>query len=96
MRKLDRPSGYFQTWDDSGRKIEGETRTCAHCAFMWIYNPRESFDKRITGEYKPTIRGECMSCYGMVCARPQCMKMGCIPQAKQIALMEKQSLLLSL
>lgn len=89
MRALERENGYFQTWDPvSGRRIEGETRSCVHCGFMWIYNPRDSFDKKLTGEYKPVTRGKCLRCYGLVCAQPHCMKNGCIPLARQIEMME--------
>lgn len=85
MQRIERPNGYFSTWDPrTGRKIEGETRSCVHCGFMWIYNPRESFDKKITGEYVPVQRGVCTQCLGLVCARPVCMKNGCVPMMKQI------------
>lgn len=90
MKLLDRESGYFQTIDPlTGRRIEGETRTCVHCGYMWIYNPRESFDKKLTGEYKPVIRGKCLRCYGLVCARDECMKKGCMPMLAQIEEMER-------
>lgn len=89
MKHLERANGYFGTSDPlTGRRIEGETRSCVHCGFMWIYNPRESFDKKMTGEYKPTTRGKCLSCYGLVCAQPHCMKLGCVPLMKQIDIME--------
>lgn len=93
---LDRPSGYFQTFDPlSGRNIEGETRSCVHCSFTWIYNPRESFDRKLAGN--PIVRGKCMSCYGQVCARPACLKRGCIPVMKQIEALEKaHSLILTI
>lgn len=87
MKKLERPNGYFQTWDpSSGRKIEGETRQCVHCAYMWIYNPMESFSRKLAG--KSITRGKCLKCFGLVCARPECMKQGCKPQAKQIEELE--------
>lgn len=90
MKSLERPSGYFQTWDPkTGKRIEGETRQCVHCGFMWVYNPKESFDKKLTGEYKPIIRGKCFRCFGLVCARDECLKKGCIPQMKQIEDIEK-------
>lgn len=90
---LERANGYFETWDPvSGRRVQGETRSCVHCGFMWIYNPRESFDKKLTGEYKPVTRGTCMHCYGLVCARPVCLKNGCVPLAKQLDLMEDPTL----
>lgn len=95
MKSLERASGYFSTWDPaSGRVIEGETKSCVHCGFMWIYNPKESFDRKLAG--KPVTRGKCLRCYGLVCARPDCLKTGCIPKMAQIEMMEKQSLLLSL
>lgn len=92
MKLIDRESGYFSTWDPlSGRKVEGETRSCVHCGFMWIYNPRESFDKKLTGEYKPITRGKCLQCLGLVCARPECMRNGCVPLMKQIEDMEQHA-----
>jgi hypothetical protein len=88
-KRLERPNGYFQTFDEHGRKIEGETRQCAHCGFMWMYNPLESFKKKLTGEYKPVIRGKCLKCYGLTCEQPQCKRLGCVPQMKRIELMER-------
>lgn len=89
MKQIDRPNGYFQTWDPvSGRKIEGETRQCVHCGFMWIYNPGESFKRQLTGEAEPVMRGKCFKCFGLVCARPECLKNGCVPLIKQIEELE--------
>lgn len=83
MKSLERPSGYFQTWDPvSGRKLEGETRACVHCRFMWIYNPKESFDRKLAGN--PIIRGKCLQCHGQVCAQPDCLAKGCVPYMKDI------------
>lgn len=90
MKRLERPNGYFSTIDPvSGQRIEGETRNCVHCGFMWIYNPSESFKKQITGEEQPVTRGKCLGCFGLVCARPECLRTGCVPMMKQIEEMEK-------
>ncbi len=92
MKRFDRPNGYFQTWDPhTGRKIEGETRSCVHCSFTWVYNPKESFDKKLTGEYKPVTRGKCLRCFGLVCARPGCLAKGCEPIMKQIEMIENKN-----
>lgn len=58
-----KPSGYTVTQDESGCRIEGETRQCVHCQFTWIYQPG-SGDRR----------GWCLNCNGFVCAREECMK----------------------
>jgi hypothetical protein len=86
--RLDRANGYFQTFNEKGVRIEGETRQCVHCSFMWIYNPGESFSKKLTGEWKPVTRGKCLQCYGLVCARPECMKNGCKSYLQQIEELE--------
>jgi hypothetical protein len=39
MIRRDKPSGYFQTFDGRGLKVEGETRQCGHCQFIWEYKP---------------------------------------------------------
>lgn len=90
MRSLERENGYFQTWDPaSGRRIEGETRMCQHCQYMWIYNPKESFDRKIAG--KPVQRGVCLKCRGPVCARPECLKRGCRYYLADIEEMENKA-----
>jgi Pyruvate/2-oxoacid:ferredoxin oxidoreductase delta subunit len=92
--KLERSNGYFQTWDPvTGRKIEGETRQCVHCSFMWIYNPKNSFDKKIAG-IQPSTRGICKKCFGLVCARPECMKNGCVSMLRQIEELENKNRIL--
>lgn len=78
MKRLDRPSGYFQTFDpDKGTNIEGETRSCVHCGFTWIYNPMDSFDRKLAGKLER--RGTCIKCLGLVCAQPHCLEAGCKP-----------------
>lgn len=90
--KIDRPSGYIQSFDpQTFRRLEGETRQCVHCAFTWIYNPRDSFGSLVPGEQKKSIRGKCLKCYGLVCARPECMALGCINQNQLIDSMEKKA-----
>ncbi len=84
--KMDRPNGYFVTWDPiSGRKVEGETRQCSHCGFMWVYDPFVAMARKLgMVEGKPVVRGKCFNCFGLVCGQPACLKMGCVPQMKQI------------
>lgn len=89
MKALDRPSGYFQTWDpNSGRQITGETRQCVHCGTTWVYNPQESFNSLLDGQSRK-IRGKCLNCYGLICANDYCLEKGCVPMMKQIEDMEK-------
>lgn len=61
MIKGDRASGHFVTYDGSGVKIEGETRQCGHCQFVWEYRPGSG--RRF---------GLCQECHCMTCARPEC------------------------
>ena len=58
-----KPSGYYETYDENGKKIEGEHRQCVHCQYTWEYKPGSG-----------TVRGWCNSCYGFVCAREECLK----------------------
>jgi hypothetical protein len=86
-KPFERPSGYFQTIDPvSFAKLEGETRQCVHCGFTWIYNPKVSFSRKLAG--KEVNRGICMKCFGQTCARPECLRLGCVPLMKQIEDME--------
>lgn len=55
-----KPSGYFETSRD-GVRIEGETRQCVHCQYMWTYVPGSG-----------ATRGFCLKCNGLVCGRPEC------------------------
>jgi hypothetical protein len=55
-------NGYSVTTDGSGRKIEGETRQCVHCQFIWDYVPGSGRQ-----------RGWCIGCQGIICARPECI-----------------------
>lgn len=88
MKALDRPSGYFETYDPvKGLKIEGETRSCVHCGFMWIYNPKESFDRLLAG--KGVTRGTCVHCWGPVCCQATCLAQGCTPLMKKIEAVEE-------
>lgn len=89
MKMIDRPNGYFSTWDPlTGRKLEGETRSCIHCGYMWIYSPQSFSSMIVDGSDGRQMRGKCLKCFGLVCARPECLKNGCIPLAKQIEDME--------
>ena len=62
MIRGEKPSGYFSTSDKDGIKIEGETRQCAHCQFLWDYVPGSG-----------VRRGLCTSCNGLICARQECL-----------------------
>jgi hypothetical protein len=61
MIKRDNPSGYFQTFDGRGVKVEGETRQCGHCQFIWEYKPGSG--RRY---------GLCTSCNCLTCGREEC------------------------
>lgn len=56
-----KPNGHFRTFSDLGHKIEGETRQCVHCQFMWNYQPGSG-----------SIRGFCIRHNGFTCNRDQC------------------------
>ncbi len=58
-----KPNGYYVTQDRDGRKIEGESRQCVHCQYIWEYHPGSG-----------DVRGWCSKCNGFICARPECMK----------------------
>ncbi len=58
----EKPSGYTVTYDRDGRKMEGETRQCVHCQFIWVYQPGSG-----------TRRGYCTKCQGLICARQECI-----------------------
>lgn len=70
-----KPGGYFVTADGEGHKIEGETRQCVHCQYVWEYHPGSG-----------TERGYCLSCNGFLCARAQCI----LDQKRLCALMLEQ------
>lgn len=57
----DRPSGYIATSDE---KCFAETRQCVHCQYTWIYIPGSG-----------AKRGICLKCYGLLCGRPECMRL---------------------
>lgn len=61
MSRIHVPSGWFSTEDAAGRKVERETRTCAHCGFTWVYEPGSG-----------RRRGVCLKCMGVICCTPQC------------------------
>jgi hypothetical protein len=88
---VDKASGYFQYFDPiSGNRTEGETRTCVHCGYTWIYDPRLNFRRKLGLKTpQPVLRGTCTKCSGLVCALPACLKKGCVPLAKQLDDMEK-------
>lgn len=92
--RLERPNGYFQYFGP-GYDIQGETKSCVHCGFTWIYDPGASFRRKLGYIIQPKTRGTCLKCYGLVCARPQCLKKGCLPLMKQIEELEKTPLLLA-
>ena len=78
MIQGDKPSGYFVTQDlVTGKKIEGETRMCAHCQYKWQYRAGSG-----------TRRGFCTKCNGLLCGRPLCMQY-CIPYIDKIEGIEK-------
>lgn len=95
MKALERPSGYFQYFDPINGQVQGETRQCVHCGYTWVYDPGLSMRRKLGLTTKqPTIRGTCLKCYGLVCARSECQKRGCIPIEKQIDNIEQQSKIL--
>lgn len=56
-----KPAGHFVRYDRDGRKVEGETRQCAHCQFTWEYVPGSGNKRRV-----------CLKCMGLCCGRPEC------------------------
>jgi hypothetical protein len=90
---FERASGYFSYFDPiSGRHIEGETRCCVHCGLTWIYDPAEDMRRKLgLSSLKPTLRGTCMRCHGLVCAMPDCMKAGCKTVEEKIDELEKST-----
>jgi hypothetical protein len=63
MIRRDKPSGYFQTVNAAGLKVEGETRQCGHCQYIWEYRPGSG-----------RRSGLCTACKCLICARPECLK----------------------
>ena len=79
MIQQNKPSGYFSTSDPlTGKKIEGETRICAHCSFTWIYRPGSGIK-----------RGWCTRCNGLLCGQDKCMKF-CINSEQRLRGYETQ------
>jgi hypothetical protein len=64
----ERPNGYFVSYDGQGRKIEGESRQCCHCQFVWEYGPN-------TPKEHLRTRGYCFHHHGYICCRPECIKL---------------------
>lgn len=56
-----KPGGYFVTGDGEGHRVEGESRQCVHCQFIWEYRPGSG-----------SVRGYCLNCDGFLCARSEC------------------------
>lgn len=85
------PNGRFQTADEWGMPIVGETRQCIHCQFVWEYRPRTNLDirdwksaheniERTDGEVKAVKRGFCRKHQGLICCREECLaKYGLAP-----------------
>jgi hypothetical protein len=71
-----KPNGYTVK-SDGVTRIEGETRQCVHCQFMWEYIPGSG-----------TRRGFCTRCMGFVCNRSECHA----EQARLLALFPDKSL----
>lgn len=67
-------SGYYVTADGDGHKIEGETRQCIHCQYLWEYGPNRP------DPFHKTTRGYCIKHQGFICCRPDCVtKFGLAP-----------------
>lgn len=78
MIQGNKPSSYFSTFDPKlNKKIEGETRMCAHCQMKWLY--KMGSGKR---------RGFCKRCNGLLCGKDLCMRY-CIPYIDKIEAIEK-------
>ena len=58
-----KPGGYFASADVNGHLIEGETRQCCHCQFVWEYKPGSG-----------TKRGWCLKHNGFLCGREECFR----------------------
>ncbi len=77
VQGYNKPSGYFIGGDVHGNKVEGETRMCVHCGYTWIYKAHDAQFLVTAGgaetvKHHTTRRGFCLSCNGLVCARPEC------------------------
>ena len=67
-----KPSNYFVSQDQFGRKVETEGRMCSHCGCRWEYQPGSG-----------TRRGYCKRCNGVLCGQDLCMKY-CVPYMARI------------
>lgn len=76
MIKGHKPNGYYVTATGEGHKIEGESRQCVHCQFIWEYHPG-SGDRR----------GYCLKCDGFLCGRQQCF----VEQRRMIDLFQQET-----
>ncbi len=59
-----KPNGYFATATGEGKKVEGETRQCAHCEYSWMYEPGSG-----------RKRGICLHCMALICGRAECFRL---------------------
>lgn len=57
-RRLQTGGAYVAT---AAGQVYGELRGCVHCQYKWTYVPGSG-----------TTRGVCLSCYGLLCERPEC------------------------
>jgi hypothetical protein len=57
------PAGYFETATEQGQRVEGETRQCCHCQFIWEYKPGSGIR-----------RGWCLKHNGFLCGREECFR----------------------
>lgn len=68
MVRGNQAAGYGVYYDEFGLKHEIEYRQCSHCQYTWVYQAGSGRQ-----------RGWCMHCTGLLCGRPECMKMTCAP-----------------
>jgi hypothetical protein len=60
-----------------GPAVEQDTVSCKHCGYTWLWQPGSG-----------RRRGWCSCCHGIVCGRPCCAKLGCVPQEQQLENLE--------
>jgi len=56
-----RVAGWFERGIADGKTEVGETRQCAHCQYVWTYQPGSG-----------AKRGYCLNCHGLLCMRLEC------------------------
>lgn len=56
-----KPAGYFVKGTAAGHTVQGESRQCVHCTYVWEYQPGSG-----------TKRGYCLNCHGLLCLRAEC------------------------